>query len=803
MTNITQNSEAPDRAAPTGRKRQRLVVVLGMHRSGSSAITRGLLALGVDLGGDFLKPADDNEKGFWEDLDIYRFNERLLSKANSAWHKLTPLDAAAFEGPAFSEERRDAAALIAKKIKPGAVFAFKDPRTAVLLPFWRCVFEDLDLDVRYLVTVRNPLASAASLHKRDGLALAKGVALWAKHVVEAVSATEGERRVFVAFDRLLAEPRAELARIAAALDLPRPDDAALAEYSDAFLDEDLRHNLVGSRELARSGLASPFVLALDAYVSELARARPEDPGVAGAVTRMDAWRQIKAGYAEVAPLLAYADVIDVARETAEIRAHGLGVQLHETSAALQRVAAERAAIDAARAALDEALGAARADLDRLRASNASEIGMLSEAKAAAEARKTDLEREIAALRQAEADARRKAEVQTTLLESDLAELRRDSAAAEAAHTNALTMLRRETAAEAVQMRAAFARAEAERDHLATAHAAARAEAEAYRRSTSWRLTAPLRAVIDTVRGRKPASETVRSVPKPASAVAWRTAVAPHLAELRRRPPPAVAAQVVASGGQTQAGAAPVVATLVHAFHPDGLDAILERAGSAPAMRFVFTAPEEKLAAIEARLQKFAAPWRLIRVENRGRDIAPFLTALRVAVADGAPLVLKLHTKRSPHLPNGEAWRDELLDALLGPGALARAIAAFTADPGLGLLAPGAHWLDLVQHVGANARSLEALMLRLGLDPATAFSAEAGFAAGSMYYARPTVFGRMLDSGLDTADFEPENGARDGTLAHAVERLTGVLTAQAGLRAAPVEDPSAPLHALGAGAYRFV
>ena len=76
----------------------KLILVLGMHRSGTSVTIRGVHALGADLGDNLMKPvADDNEKGFWEDLDFNRINERVLAKANSSWHYLYPLDTALFQ----------------------------------------------------------------------------------------------------------------------------------------------------------------------------------------------------------------------------------------------------------------------------------------------------------------------------------------------------------------------------------------------------------------------------------------------------------------------------------------------------------------------------------------------------------------------------------------------------------------------------------------------------------------------------------------------------------------------------------
>ena len=68
---------------------QRVIVVLGMHRSGTSAIARGLKALGVELGNNLMPPvANNNEKGFWEDVEIHALNQAVLATLGCDWHSL-------------------------------------------------------------------------------------------------------------------------------------------------------------------------------------------------------------------------------------------------------------------------------------------------------------------------------------------------------------------------------------------------------------------------------------------------------------------------------------------------------------------------------------------------------------------------------------------------------------------------------------------------------------------------------------------------------------------------------------------
>ena len=68
----------------------RLIVVLGMHRSGTSLITRSLAAIGANFGNNLIPPQPDNDKGFWEDSDIIAFNDELLNSCGMTWYSTEP-----------------------------------------------------------------------------------------------------------------------------------------------------------------------------------------------------------------------------------------------------------------------------------------------------------------------------------------------------------------------------------------------------------------------------------------------------------------------------------------------------------------------------------------------------------------------------------------------------------------------------------------------------------------------------------------------------------------------------------------
>ena len=288
---------------------KRIVVVLGMHRSGTSVITRGLQVLGVDLGDKLMGGIPgNNEKGFWEDAEINDFNNSLLLKLGSGWDRLNALDEVALLGAEFAQKRNQALNLLRGKLSSDSIFAFKNPRTAILLPFWQVIFNDLDLSVSYLVAVRNPMEVAESLHRRDGISLLKGLLLWVKYSLAAVRGTQGARRVFVAYAAVMQEPRLQLKRISQALDLSDPElnQQGLFEYVEEFLSPELRHNISAVDALLAPGQIPPFVSDLYRFLLQLA----SDKYAPNGEEMNRAWPTIEKHYADFVPLLNQFDLLE-------------------------------------------------------------------------------------------------------------------------------------------------------------------------------------------------------------------------------------------------------------------------------------------------------------------------------------------------------------------------------------------------------------------------------------------------------------------------------------------------------------
>lgn len=290
---------------------QQVIVVLGMHRSGTSAVARGLKALGVELGNNLISPMPDNEKGFWEDVEISELSEDVLATLGCTWHSLRLIEPDEQIGPKTAPLRLRAIELISKKFGESDVFGFKNPRICRLLPFWQQVFEHLKLEDKYVISIRNPLSVAKSLGARNGFSAEKSHLLWLEHVIPSLSWTQGKPRVVIDYDRLLSNPVPQMKRVASSLGIVI-DDAAIKElslYAEDFLEENLRHTQFEPNALD----LDPHVpkLAADAYYWLLKYAADE----ASLLSPMnhEMWHHIEQSFTAFAPVY---DLLD--RESREL-----------------------------------------------------------------------------------------------------------------------------------------------------------------------------------------------------------------------------------------------------------------------------------------------------------------------------------------------------------------------------------------------------------------------------------------------------------------------------------------------------
>ena len=289
---------------------KKVIVVLGMHRGGTSAVARSLQVLGVGLGDNLYPPADDNPTGFWEDRDCIAINEELLSYVDSEYDRLGLAWDFDVADSSISHLYSRAIQLVSKNVVANqGSWGLKDPRICRLLGFWKEVFKASGCSVSYVIPVRDPVSVAESLEKRNRIPPEKSHLLWLQHMVPAILDSRNGDRVVISYDSLLDSPQEQLARIAGCLKIPfdENNNALLKDFSEKFLDSKLRHSVHTIDQISLDNRLPAD--ALKAYRLLLR--------VAGDEVSLDSdevhntFAQIQANLKAYAPAFAYANLLEL------------------------------------------------------------------------------------------------------------------------------------------------------------------------------------------------------------------------------------------------------------------------------------------------------------------------------------------------------------------------------------------------------------------------------------------------------------------------------------------------------------
>jgi hypothetical protein len=290
--------------------KHRVVVVLGVGRSGTSAMTRGLQALGVELGNQLRPGGGKNPTGFFEDEGLLEINRRLRKALGIKAESVSLIEPQQWQTPAVLALQQEAVETIRHRFGQYPFWGYKYGRTLRMLPFWRSVFQSLDLDVRYVMAVRNPLSVARSRAKLDPLrgTQEKSDLEWLVNVVPYFREVKERPFVVVDYDLLMTNPVAQLERIAAALNVPLTANlqAAIQAYADQFLNPELRHSRFTNEDLDHNPRVNH--LTRDAY-RWLYRLATDEIGIDAAEFWQD-WLRIENALASLAPILRHVDQLE-------------------------------------------------------------------------------------------------------------------------------------------------------------------------------------------------------------------------------------------------------------------------------------------------------------------------------------------------------------------------------------------------------------------------------------------------------------------------------------------------------------
>lgn len=213
-------------AAPEG------VVVLGMHRSGTSTVTRlvSLLGLAVCRPDDLLAGFPGNPRGHWESKSLIAFNNRLLRDMGGSW--FCPPAPGSEDVPGLLERYGARGLAVLRSAYPQQPFVWKDPRTCLLLPFWSRV---LGGRVAFVIVARHPGEVSDSLERRNGFTATYGLALWERYMRLAILGAADQPAMLCSYDEVLAEPVAWCERLAdflrsLGMELPSLEQAPISAF---------------------------------------------------------------------------------------------------------------------------------------------------------------------------------------------------------------------------------------------------------------------------------------------------------------------------------------------------------------------------------------------------------------------------------------------------------------------------------------------------------------------------------------------------------------------------------------------
>ncbi len=470
------------------------LLILGMHRSGTSALTRVLSLLGAALPKDIMKPQTDNEAGFWEPVRLVSFHDRVLAEAKSAWNDWRPLDLTLIPSQRRQEIEAETISLIRSEYADEPLIVVKDPRICRFVPsFVRALATD-GIATRAILLFRNPLEVAHSLEGRNNLLSAEAGLLWLRHVLDAEVTTRQLPRVILSYEDLLNDWKQTIERITENLQITWPYGIEdIGKQVEEYLAPEHRHYVNSTEEVLMDPAMRSWIA--EAYCA--LKVLGTNPSSEQAFKELD---RIRLEFDHATP--AIAQYVAQLRSAAENEKTSLGSTLAERETELSDIRKQVESLEAELAERTMALSKTQHKVQTLEAGLAERGAMLSKTEQKAEALETGLAEDEAALNETRQIV--------AILESRLAE--REVALSEALHRATILDTEFSTAREQLaqtqadlttereQHRNTMATLAALREQRETEIAGIRSQlaftqqmCRAYTQSTSWKLTAPIRA----------------------------------------------------------------------------------------------------------------------------------------------------------------------------------------------------------------------------------------------------------------------------------------------------------------------
>lgn len=224
-----------------------------------------------------------------------------------------------------------------------------------------------------------------------------------------------------------------------------------------------------------------------------------------------------------------------------------------------------------------------------------------------------------------------------------------------------------------------------------------------------------------------------------------------------------------------------LAVVVHLYYPESWPLILQKLKKSLGDTFdLFITMPAHNAAFAEMVRTDMPKAVIVVLPNRGRDVLPFLRVAEQLYRLEYVQLLKLHTKKSTHRTDGADWFNELLSNLLPEGKkVVSQLFKTLDDTKTGIIGPAGQYMSLTVNFEANGMHMTRLLNRM-YDHGTTYRtlqaerAGHGFFAGTMFWARMDALAPLLKANIPIRQFETEKGQIDATLAHAMERVLGLL-----------------------------
>jgi hypothetical protein len=251
---------------------KKCLIILGMHRSGTSSLTGALHFTGFDIGKSVMPPADENPKGFFENTKITDLNDKILEELFCFWSDTLFILEGWWKEEKFGYFKDKVKDILHEEFSGNRPLMIKDPRLSMVLPLYLEVFKEEGITPVFLICVRNPYEVASSLGRRNNMPLEKSLLLWMDYQLKAELYSRGYPRLFISYSSFLENPVEVLHSVVPALNLDVKVDKKAEEEISSFIDPALSHNS-GRDDIQRLDLlpelADIFKLQANAHCRDL------------------------------------------------------------------------------------------------------------------------------------------------------------------------------------------------------------------------------------------------------------------------------------------------------------------------------------------------------------------------------------------------------------------------------------------------------------------------------------------------------------------------------------------------------